>query len=139
MKASYAYRAAAVLLLLFAVGHTFSFSQTDPKWGLTDMLGQMHSIRFSIAGIERTYWDFFVASGLTVGILYLFSAILAWQLAGLRPEPLKQLRLVTWAFPLAYAAIAVVSRIHLFMIPIAFSVLITICLAAGAWLASRAR
>ena len=55
MKASYAYRAAAVLLLLFAIGHTFSFSQTDPKWGLADMLGQMRSIRFSIAGIDRTY------------------------------------------------------------------------------------
>ena len=138
MKASYAYRAAAVLLLLFAIGHTFSFSQTDPKWGLADMLGQMRSIRFSIAGFDRTYWDFFIASGLTVGILYLFSAILAWQLGSLRPEPLKELRLVTWTFPIAYAAIAVVSRVHLFIIPIAFSVLITICLAAGAWLASRA-
>lgn len=137
MKPSLIYRIAAVLLLLFAIGHIFGFSQVDPKWGLDNMLGQMHSIRFSIAGTERTYWDFFIASGLIVGVLFLFSAVLAWQLGSLRPEPLKELRLVTWVFPIAFAAIAVISRIHLFPIPLAFSVAITLCLALGAAVSSR--
>jgi len=137
MKASTAYRAAAVLLLLFAIGHTFSFSLVDPKWGLDNILAQMRTIHFRIGNIERTYWDFYLGSGLTVGILYLFSAVLAWQLGSLRPETLKELRLATWAFPLAYAGVAAVSMIHLFMIPIAFSVVITICLAVAAWAASR--
>ena len=34
MKASMFYRIAAVLLLLFAVGHTLGFRQSDPKWGV---------------------------------------------------------------------------------------------------------
>jgi hypothetical protein len=135
MKASYAYRAAAVILLLFAIGHTFSFSLTDPQWGLDNMLGQMRTIRFAIGGIERTYWDFFIASGLTVGLLYLFSAVLAWQLGSVRPETLSELRLVTWAFPLAFAAVFVVASIHLFLIPQMFSIAVTICLTAAAWLA----
>jgi hypothetical protein len=135
MKASYAYRAAAVILLLFAIGHTFSFSLTDPQWGLDNMLGQMRTIRFAIGGIERTYWDFFIASGLTVGLLYLFSAVLAWQLGSVRPETLGELRLVTWAFPLAYAGVFVVASIHLFLIPQMFSIAVTICLTAAAWLA----
>jgi hypothetical protein len=33
MKASMFYRIAAVLLLLFAVGHTLGFRQSDSKWG----------------------------------------------------------------------------------------------------------
>ena len=137
MKTSQIYRVAAVLLLLFAVGHTFSFSLVDPQWGLDAMLRDMHSIRFSIAGIERTYWDFYLAGGYTVGILYLFSAVLAWQLGSLRAEALREMRLVTLAFPLAYAAVAAVSMLHLFLIPIAFSTVITLCLAAAAWRALR--
>ena len=132
MKSSLAYRVAAGLLLLFAIGHTFSFSLVDPAWGLNNMLAEMRSIRFAIGGIERTYWDFYVGSGLTVGVLYLFSAVLAWQLGSLRPETLRELRLVTWAFPLAFAGVAAVSVIHLFLVPIAFSVAITVCLAVGA-------
>lgn len=137
MKASLAYRAASVLLLLFAIGHTFSFSLVDPKWGLDAMLAQMRTIRFGLGGMERTYWDFFVGSGLTVGVLYLFSAVLAWQLGSLRPEPLKDLRLARWAFALAYAGVAAVSFVHLFLVPIAFSLAVTVCLAVGAWQAER--
>jgi hypothetical protein len=137
MKASPIYRVAAGLLLLFAIGHLFSFSLTDPKWGLDAMLGQMHSIRFAIGTIQRTYWDFFIASGLIVGIFYLFSAVLAWQLGGLSAERLAELRVLRWAFALAFAAITAVSSIHLFLIPIGFSGAITLCLAAAAWASSR--
>src|SRR4029079_454808 len=139
MKSSLAYRVAAGLLLLFAIGHTFSFSLVDPAWGLDNMLGQMRSIRFGIGGIQRTYWDFYLGSGLTVGVLYLFSAVLALQLGSLRPEALRELRLVPLAFPLPFAGVAAVSFIHLFLIPIAFSTAITVCLAVGAWRAGRER
>ena len=137
MKASLIYRVAAGLLLLFAIGHTYSFHQVDHGWGLDAMLAQMRSIRFTIAGTDRTYWDLFLGSGLTVGVLYLFSALLAWQLAGLRPETLRELRLVTWGFAAAYAAIAIVSRIHLFAIPLSFSAVIALCLGLGAWASGR--
>src|ERR1700692_4268453 len=80
MKASMFYRIAAVLLLLFAVGHTLGFRQSDPKWGVDALLGSMRSIHFDVQGFNRTYWDIFVAAGFSVGVLYLFAAILAWQL-----------------------------------------------------------
>jgi hypothetical protein len=44
MKASLFYRIAAVLLLLFAVGHTLGFRQSDPTWGVDTLLGSMRSI-----------------------------------------------------------------------------------------------
>jgi len=137
MKASVFYRIAAVLLLLFAAGHTFGFRQSDPQWRVDALLNSMRSIHFSVQGFNRTYWDFFLGNGLSVGLLFLFSAILAWQLGGLPAATLVRMRSTGWAFALCFAAITVVSCIYLFVIPIAFSLVITLCLIAAAWLSAR--
>ena len=137
MKASMLYRIAAVLLLLFAIGHTLGFRQSDPKWGVDALLGSMRSIHFDVQGFNRTYWDFFVAAGFSVGVLYLFAAILAWQLGGLPVATLTLMRGTAWAFALCFAAITVVSWRYLFIIPIAFSIVITLCLTAAAWLSAK--
>jgi hypothetical protein len=138
MKASVFYRIAAVLLLLFAAGHTLGFRQSDPKWGVEAVLGSMRSIHFDVQGFNRTYWDLFVAAGFSVGVFYLFAAILAWQLAGLPAATLAFMRSTVWAFALCFAAITVVSWRYLFVIPIAFSIAITLCLTAAAWFSAEA-
>jgi len=137
MKASMFYRIAAVLLLLFAVGHTLGFRQSDPKWGVDALLGSMRSIHFDLGGFSRTYWDLFVGAGLFVSVFLLFAAVLAWQLAGLPAATLALMRGTAWAFALSFAAITVVSWRYLFTLPIAFSILITLCLTAAAWLSAR--
>jgi hypothetical protein len=137
MKASMFYRIAAVLLLLLAVGHTLGFRQSDPQWGVDALLSSMRSIHFDVQGFNRTYWDLFVAAGFSVGVFFLFAAILAWQLGGLPAATLALLRGTAWAFALCFAAITVVSWRHLFIIPIAFSILITVCLTAAAWLSAK--
>jgi len=137
MKASLFYRVAAVFLLLFAVGHTLGFRQSDPKWGVDALLGSMRSIHFDVQGFNRTYWDLFVAAGLSVGVFYLFAAILAWQLGGLPVETLALMRGIAWAFALCFAAITVVSWRYLFILPIVFSTVITVCLISAAWLSSK--
>ena len=137
MKASTLYRIAAVLLLLFAVGHTLGFRQSDPKWGVDALLGSMRSIHFDVQGFNRSYWDLFVAAGFSVGVLYLFAAILAWQLGGLPAATLALMRGTKWAFALCFAIITVVSWRYLFIMPIVFSIVITLCLTAAAWLSGR--
>jgi hypothetical protein len=137
MKASVFYRIAAVLLLLFAVGHTLGFRQSDPQWGVDALLGSMRSIHFELQGFNRTYWDLFVGAGFTVGVFYLFAAILAWQLGGLPAATLALMRGTAWAFALCFAAITVVSWRYLFIIPIAFSIVITLCLTAAAWTSAK--
>jgi hypothetical protein len=97
----------------------------------------MRSIHFDIQGFDRTYWDLFVAAGFSVGVFYLFAAILAWQLGGLPAATLALMRGTTWAFALSFAAIAVVSWRYLFIIPIAFSIAITVCLTVAAWLSGK--
>jgi hypothetical protein len=136
MNASVFYRIAAVLLLLFAAGHTLGFRQSDPKWGVDVLLGSMRSIHFDVLGFNRSYWDLFVGAGYSVGVLYLFAAVLAWQLGGLPATSLALMRGTAWAFALCFAAITVVSVRYLFTIPIAFSTLITLCLTAAAWLSA---
>lgn len=98
----------------------------------------MHSIHFDMQGFSRTYWDLFVAAGFSVGVFYLFAAILAWQLAGLPAETLARMRGTAWAFAFCFAAISVVSWRYLFVIPIVFSMVITLCLTAAAWLSAKA-
>ena len=137
MKPSILYRIAAVLLLLFAIGHTLGFSQSDPHWGVEAVVSSMHSGHFNVQGFQRTLWDFFMAAGLSVGVLYLFAAVLAWQLGGLPPQTLALMGGVRWAFALTFAAITIVSSLYLFVIPIAFSALITVCLISAAWLSSK--
>ena len=137
MKAKLFYRIAAVLLLLFAVGHTLGFRQSDPAWGVDTLLSSMRSLHFEVQGVSRTYWDLFVAAGFSVGVFYVFAAVLAWQLSSLPAETLAVMRITVWAFALCFFAITVVSWRYLFILPVVFSVVITACLAAAAWLSAK--
>jgi hypothetical protein len=137
MKAPILYRIASVLLLLFATGHTLGFRQSDPSWGVDALLASMRSIHFEVQGFNRTYWDIFLAAGFLVGLFYLFAAVLAWQLGGLPAETLARMRATGWAFALCFAAVTVLSCRYLFVLPIVFSILITACLTAAAWLSAK--
>jgi hypothetical protein len=137
MKASLFYRIAAVLLLLLAIGHTLGFRQSDPTWGVDTLLGSMRSIHFEVQGFSRTYWDLFLAAGFSVGILYLFAAVLAWQLGGVPAETLAAMRVTVWALVLCFAAITVVSLRYLFILPIVFLIVITACLTVAAWFSAK--
>ena len=137
MKPSLFYRLAAVLLLLFGAAHTLGFRQSDPSWGVEALLSGMRSIHFDMLGSDRTYWDLFLAAGYTVGVFYLFAAVLAWQLGGLPPATLAHMRGTAWGFALSFAAITALSWKYLFIIPIGFSLAITLCLTAAAWLSAK--
>ena len=137
MNAQILYRISSVLLLLFAVAHTLGFQQSDPTWGVDALLASMRSIHFDLQGFSRTYWDLFVAAGFTVAVFYLFAAVLAWQLGRLPTETLAVMRVTVWALALCFAAITVVSWRYLFILPIAFSIVITVCLTAAAWLSAK--
>src|SRR5258708_4417186 len=135
MRASMFYRIAAVLLLLFDAGHTSGFPWSDPMWGVN--IGPMRSTHFYIMGFSRTYWDFYIGFGLFVSVFLLLAVVLAWQLGRLPPESLALMRGTAWAFTLCFAAITVLSWKYFFVIPIAFSIVITLCLTAAAWLSAK--
>jgi hypothetical protein len=137
MKPSLLYRTAAVLLLLFAIGHTLGFRQSDPKWGADTLLVAMRSVHFDVQGFSRTYWDLFLAAGFEVGVFYLFAAVLAWQLGALPADTLAAMRVTVWALALSFSVLTVVSWRYLFILPIIFSIVITVCLTAAALLSAK--
>jgi hypothetical protein len=137
MKASAFYRIAAVLLLLFDIGHTLGFRQSDPKWGVDTLLASMRSMHFDVQGFSRTYWDLFVGSGFFVSVFLLFAAVLAWQLGGLSAATLALLRRTAWALAFCFVAVTILSWRYFFILPIVFLTLITVCLVAAAWLSAK--
>ena len=137
MNAALLYRIAAVLLVLFAVGHTVGFQQSDPAWGVSALVDSMRSIHFDVQGFSRTYWDLFVAAGFSVSVFYLLAAVLAWELGGLSADTLAAMRLTGWALALSFFAITVLSWKYLFWIPISFSLAITVCLTLAGWSSTR--
>src|SRR5438105_15294458 len=101
MKASVFYRIAAVLVVLFAIGHTLGFRQNNPEWGASSVISAMQSTRFDAQGFSRTYWDFFGAFGLFFSVFLLFAALLAWQLGGLPAETSARVRRIAWSLAIS--------------------------------------
>jgi hypothetical protein len=137
MKASLLYRIASVLLLLFAIGHTLGFRQTNPEWGVGSLIDSMRSIHFDAQGFSRTYWDFFSAFGFFFSVFLLFAAVLAWLLGGLPAETLARVRSIAWALAICFAAVTALSWRYAFTTPIVFSTTIAMCLIAAAWLSAK--
>jgi hypothetical protein len=129
------YRIAAVLLVLYAAGHTFGFQHVDPRWGVDDLINRLRTTPFAVQGRPgRTYWGFILGFGYFCTVLMLFCALLAWQLGGLPTTTLATMPLATWGFAVAFAVATVVTWRYFFMAPIVFSFLVTLCLTAAAWM-----
>ncbi len=134
MRAPPAYRAAAILLLLFALGHTLGFNRVDPRWGVTAPIAALQSIRFTAQGTAaRTYWGFYLGFGYFCSVLMLFAAALAWQFSSLPTDVLRRLQLIEWSFVVVFLAITILTWRFFFTAPIVFATLITVSLTAGAW------
>ena len=130
------YRIAAVIIVLFDLGHTAGYPWSDPKWGVD--LGVIQSSHFKVLGFTRTYWDFYVGFGLLVSVFLLLAAIFAWQLSNLPAETLRRVRSSAWALSVCFAAVTILSWMYFFTIPIAFSGVITVCLIVATWRPARA-
>ena len=137
MKASLLYRIASILLVLFAAGHTFGFSRTKPEWGIEPVLASMQQIHFVVDGFSRTYWNFYVGFGLFVSVLLLFAALVSWQLGSLPADALLLMRGAAWALAICFVVVTILSWKYFFILPIVFSIAITACLVAAAWLSGK--
>src|SRR5215472_15623285 len=134
----YFYRIAAVLLLLFAVGHTLGFRQNNPEWGVSSVIGSMQSVHVNAQGFNRTYWDFFSAFGFFFSVFLLFTAVVAWQLGGLTAASFDAfMRRIAWALAICFVAVTALSWRYAFTTPIVFSTIITVCLIVAARLSAK--
>jgi hypothetical protein len=135
MVATFLYRIASVLLLLFAVGNTFVFRRTETGWGVDPVVGSMRHTRFEIQGLSRTFWDFYTGYGLFASVLLLFAAVLAWQLGSLTNDQLRSLPGATWGLAICLLSVAVLSWKYFLISTGAFATLIALMLLLAAILA----
>jgi hypothetical protein len=116
-------RIAAVIFLLFAMGHWF-FS----PWAIgvrgqaLDTLSTAAKTDFPVFGFQRSYWDFHVGFGHMVGVTFLMEAALLWLLAN-RAAGASSIRSLLGVLAVANVAIAGLQVAYFFWPPIILSLL----------------
>ena len=99
MKATWLYRIAAGVLLLFAVGHTLGFLNFKPSTAEgAAVFDAMNRVQFVEHGAAFSYGKFYRGFGLFVSVYLLFSAFLAWHLAGWAQNFPQAIGAMKWTF-----------------------------------------
>lgn len=135
MSARLLYRLAAVVFVLFAVGHTVGFlSFRPPSPEGRAVFDSMNRVHFQVGGQSFSYGNWYRGFGLTITVSMLFWAFLSWRLAGLTKSNPGAIGALGWAF-FAVQAFGVVASLLYFGLPATiFSVLVTALVGAACWL-----
>jgi hypothetical protein len=136
MTATLWLRLAAVIQLLFTVGHSLGGRKQWSPMGDHGVLRQMTSVRFDTMGANRSYLEFFLGFGWSLAVFMLLQAILLWQLASVASTNPAATRPMIVVFAAASVATAVIAWRFLFPLPALFSLAVTACLVI-AWLLAR--
>jgi hypothetical protein len=133
MKSKFLYRAASVLFVLFAAGHTFGFLNFRPPTAeavaVRDAMDRVHFVG------NHSYGGFYIGLGLYATVYLLFSAFLAWQLGTLSARAPQAARPLGWTLFAVQLASLALAYLYFGAPPMVFSALTAICLfaAAGPW------
>lgn len=139
MKPAMLFRAAAILLILFAAGHTFGFLKFAPATPAgMEVLKGMKTVPLTVTGPAFTYYGFYVGFGLFVTAYLLFAAFVAWHLAGLARTAPQSVGLLGWGLFAVQVVCLVLSWIWFSAAPAAFSAVVVVLVGRGAWQTSRA-
>jgi hypothetical protein len=117
------WRGLAVLLALFAVGHTLGTAAPHVTRGAAEagVFQAMQGFRFPVMGFERSHWDFYRGFALTISVQMAFIAAIAWQLGDASRRNPRQALPMAIAVLLCCVGVAVTSWFFFFGAPIVFS------------------
>jgi hypothetical protein len=139
MTASRWLRVAAVIMVLFAAGHTMGGQKAWSPAGETPVLQQMREFRFDAMGTSRSYFEFYLGFGYSITVLQLMQAVLLWQVAGLAREDAARVRPLIATFLIAAIASTILTWRYIFLIPVIFSIVYTLTVAFAYVAAGRPR
>src|SRR5690348_3484713 len=94
-------RLAAVISLVFAVGHTLGGLKGWSPIGQTAVLTAMRTFRFEVGGVNRSYFEFYRGFGFLLSVYLVLQAVLLWQLGSLARANRLLARPLVWSFFLA--------------------------------------
>jgi len=135
MKATWLFRVAAVVFLLFAAGHTFGFlslrAPTPEGRAVYDAMNQVH---FTVHDTVYSYGNFYRGFGLSCSVAMLFSAFLAWHLGQLAHELPQAIGMLGWVFFAVQIAGVLICLKYFGPVQAIFSAAVAICIGAASWL-----
>ncbi len=138
MAATRLYRIAAIVFVLFALGHTFGFlTLRAPSAEGRAVYDAMNAVHFAVHGRSYTYGGFYRGFGLSCTVSMLFSAFLSWHLGELARSARAAIGALGWVFFVVQVAGAVLSFLYFGPAPMVLSALVAILLAWAAWLARK--
>jgi len=138
MKSSLFLRVASGISLIFAAGHLMGGLKQWSPMGPNAVLSAMTEVRFQTMGVSRSYADFFMGFGWSIGIALLLQAVLLWQLSNMAQEQPAHTRPMIAALAAATLASGIVAWRFIFPIPALLSALVLAALAA-AYVSGRAK
>jgi len=125
---------AAYLLAIQSLLHTtFGVFFPDYPPRALVVLDSMKTVKFDFLGTSCTFNKFFLGNGLFTTVLYTLSAFLTWQLAEAKPSERETLRPIAWALFFSFVVVTGLTWAFFFMLPVAFSMLITGSMGFGCW------
>ncbi|MGC2529313.1 MAG: hypothetical protein WA639_16305 [Candidatus Acidiferrum sp.] len=135
MTATGLYRIAAIVFVLFALGHTYGFlTLRAPSAEGRAVYDAMNSVHFTVHGRSYTYGNFYRGFGLSCTVAMLFSAFVAWHLGELARSAPAAIGALAWVFFAVQVVGAVLSFLYFGPPPMVLSALVALLLAWAAWL-----
>ena len=133
MRPAIPFRICAIILILFAVGHTVGFLMFKPPTpeGLA-LRTAMSETTFHFGKVVRSYADFYRGFGLFVTVYLLFAALIAWQLPNLLRASPELFRTLSAAFLTVQVAGVVLCFIFFAAVQAVFSIAVVACLSTCA-------
>lgn len=133
MKATVFYRLAALIFVLFFLGHTIGFLSFRPHSAEgVAVYDAMNSVHFQEGGASFTYGNFYRGFGLAVSVFMLFSAYLSWHLGWLARTNPRVIGLLGWIFCLVQVTGIITGWIYFSYVQALFSAAVAFCLGLAA-------
>ena len=136
MSSATPFRICAVVLVLFAVGHTFGFLNFKPATpeGMA-VKTAMDNVTFAFGNASRTYGELYRGFGLFVTAYLLFAALTAWELPRVLATSPDAFRTIAVGLFAVQLVTAVLSWMYFALPPAVLSTAVVLCLAWGLVLA----
>jgi len=132
-------RIASVLTLLQSVLHTIGgvFGKPSPGPAASAVLA-MKANQFLVAGLNRSYWDFYIGFGVAITIFLTIEGLIFWLLGTMAKTDALRLRPILLLLFLGYSALAVDAAVCFFPPPLIADSLIALCLLCAMFTAKPA-
>lgn len=120
------FRIAAVILVLFFLGHTLGALIGLPSFGAQGdaVLAAMKETHFQCQTSDCTWFGFYLGFGWDVSVFFLLSAAIAWYLGGRSRAEQRALKPIAWSLFLSHVASAGIAWTWFFIAPQLFATVV---------------